>query len=150
MTAKEYLEQIQVFEYKIEQMEKELACLEETAGGASAIRYDKLHIQQSVVIDSLERAVIRVTEKKDKIFEAKCNLATLRAEIVEQIQEIDDIRYMRILYARYVEHKKFDEIAKEVRYDYDYVRVLHGEALGYFETRYLKPKDHTQSHIDGC
>ena len=55
---------------------------------------------------------------------------------MEQIQALDDKRYVNILFLRYVERKKFEEIAVEMRYDPVYVRELHGEALGYFEMRF--------------
>ena len=75
----------------------------------------------------------------------------MRNIITEQIQHLDDDRYVKILFKRYVELKKFHVIHVEMKYDYDYVRVLHGEALGYFEMIYRDQikdfKVHTQSHI---
>ena len=146
MNAKEYLEQIETLDIKIKQKEDQLECLRETAGGAAAIRYDKENVQMSISSDIVERNVIRLIEMEEKIFIEKVRLETLKNTIIEQIQGLEDNRYIQILYLRYVKMEKFMEISKQTDYDYDYVRVLHGEALGYFETRYLK--HHTKSHID--
>lgn len=151
MNAKEYLEQIESLTIRIEQMENRLECMRETAGGAAAIRYDKVNVQVSVQADAIERNVLKLMEMEEKIFAEKTRLESMRNTITEQIQHLDDDRYVKILFKRYVELKKFHVIHVEMKYDYDYVRVLHGEALGYFEMIYRDQikdfKVHTQSHI---
>lgn len=137
MTAKDYLKQIEQLDIKIRQKSEELACLRETAGGAAAIRYDKDNIQVSAQGDMLERAVIRLVELEDKILDDKLKLATLRDQIIDQIQSLNDKRYVEILYRRYVKYEKFEQIALAMNYDYDYIRVLHGESLGMFESHIL-------------
>lgn len=136
MRAKDYLEQVEVLNIKIRQMEQRLECMRETAGGAAAIRYDKDNVQHSIQLDTVEKNVIRLIEMEDKIFAEKVRLEAVKNDIMEQIQMLDDKRYIDILYMRYVERCKFEEIAVRMRYDPVYVRELHGEALGYFETRY--------------
>lgn len=138
MTAKEYLEQIESLSIRIDQMQNRLDCMRETAGGAAAIRYDKDRVQASVTVDAVERNVLNLIEMENKIFAEKVRLESIRNKITEQIQALDDNRYVKILYKRYVELKKFHVINVEMNYDYDYVRVLHGEALGYFEMIYRK------------
>ena len=151
MNAKEYLEQIESLTIRIEQMENRLECMRETAGGAAAIRYDKVNVQVTVQADAIERNVLKLMEMEEKIFAEKTRLESMRNTITEQIQHLDDDRYVKILFKRYVELKKFHVIHVEMKYDYDYVRVLHGEALGYFEMIYRDQikdfKVHTQSHI---
>jgi len=138
VTAKEYLEQIESLSIRIDQMQNRLDCMRETAGGAAAIRYDKDRVQASVTVDAVERNVLNLIEMENKIFAEKVRLETIRNKITEQIQNLDDDRYVQILYKRYVEGKKFFTIHKEIHLDYDYVRALHGEALGYFEMIYRK------------
>lgn len=138
MNAKEYLEQIESLSIRIEQMESRLACLRETAGGVAAIQYDKVNVQVSVRADAIEHNVLRLIEMEEEIFAEKVRLESIRNTIMEQIQHLDDDRYVQILFKRYVEQKKFYMIHEEMGYDYDYVRVLHGEALGYFEMIYRK------------
>lgn len=135
MTAKEYLRQIEKLETKIRQKEEQLACLRETAGGAAAIRYDKDHVQVSAD-DIMAKNVIKLIELEDKILEDKIRLASLRDQIIDQIQALDDRRYIEILYLRYVKYERFEKISLDMSYDYTYTRSLHGEALGMFEVKY--------------
>ena len=136
MSAKEYLEQIEKLTIKIRQREEQLECLRETAGGASAIRYDKESVQVSITPDIVERNVIKLITLEEQILIEKVRMENLKNKIIEQIQAIDDKRYMDLLYLKYVKFEKYYEIAERMSYDYDYIRVLHGEALGYFETKY--------------
>ena len=132
MTAKEYLEQIKEYETRIKQKQIQLECLRETAGGASGIRYDKERIQVSVMADAVERAVITVMELEDQIFVEKVRLETLRAQIITQIHDVGDDRYIKVLFKRYVEHKSYELISVECHYSYDYVKELHSDALRSF------------------
>jgi hypothetical protein len=136
MNAKEYLEQIESLTIRIEQMENRLECMRETAGGAAAIRYDKINVQVTVQADAIERNVLKLMEMEEKIFAEKTRLEAMRNTITEQIQSLDDTRYIQILYKRYVQNEKFERIALDMNYDYTYTRSLHGEALGMFEVKY--------------
>ena len=136
MRAKEYLRQIEELDIKIRQKEEHLACLRETAGGAAAIRYDKMNVQIMVAKDMMERNVLKLLDLEEKIFEDRVRMETLKDKIIDQIQSLDDKRYVDVLFRRYVKYQKFEQIALDMSYDYVYIRELHGEALGAFETKY--------------
>lgn len=138
MTAKEYLKQIELLDIKIRQREDQLSSLRETAGGTAAIRYDKLNVQMSVSPDMMERNILKLMALEEQIFADKVRLESMKNQIVEQIQTLDDRRYVDVLYRRYVCYQKFEQIALDMSYDYDYVRVLHGEALVTFDAQILK------------
>lgn len=132
MTAKAYLEEIGVISARIEQKEIQLECLRETAGGAAAIRYDKVQIQNSAVGDMLEKKVIELMELEERIMVEKVHLEKLRDQIISQIHELDDERYIKVLFKRYVERKSYELIAVECSYTYDYIRELHSDAIRAF------------------
>lgn len=136
MDAKTYLEQVKMLNIKIRQLEERLACMRETAGGAAAIRYDKDNVQVSVQTDIVERNVIRLVEMEEKIFAEKVRLEATKNTIVEQIQGLNDPRYVDLLFKRYINLESFERIAVDMSYDYTYTRALHGEAIGYFEMYY--------------
>ena len=148
MTAKEYLKQIEELDIKIRQKEEQLACLRETAGGAAAIRYDKMNVQIMVAKDMMERNVIKLLDLEEKVFADKLRMESLKDQIIDEIQSLDDKRYVDVLFRRYVKYQKFEQIALDMSYDYDYIRVLHGEALVTFDTQILN--NHTQSHKTMC
>ncbi|MCD8207449.1 MAG: hypothetical protein LUD72_05900, partial [Bacteroidales bacterium] len=60
----------------------------------------------------------------------------LKHEIIDRIQKMEDLRFVNLLYKRYVEYKPFDMIAREMGYVYRYTVQLHGEALSAFEETY--------------
>jgi len=136
MTAKEYLKQIEALDIKIRQKQDQLECLKETAGGNAAIRYDKLNVQITVAPDMMERNVLRMVELEEKIWADKLKMETLKDQIIDQIQSLEDERYIDLLFRRYVKYQKFEQIALDMSYDYVYIRELHGEALGAFEQEY--------------
>ena len=136
MTAKEYLKQIEALDIKIRQKQDQLDCLKETAGGNAAIRYDKLNVQITVAPDMMERNVLRMVELEEKIWADKIKMETLKDQIIDQIQSLEDERYIDLLFRRYVKYQKFEQIALDMSYDYVYIRELHGEALGAFEQEY--------------
>ena len=123
MTAKEYLDEIGVITERIKQKEIQLECLRETAGGAAALRYDKVQIQNSPQGDMLEKKVIELIELEESILVEKVHLEKLRAQVISQIHELDDERYIKVLFKRYVEKKSYELIAVECSYTYDYIRV---------------------------
>ena len=53
----------------------------------------------------------------------------LRHTIIGQIQQLDKLEHMQILYKRYVEEKRWEQIADEMGYSCDHIRHLHGFAL---------------------
>lgn len=56
-------------------------------------------------------------------------LQTTKAEIMEAILQLQDVRYRDVLMKRYVDIKTWEQIAVEMNYTYRRVTQLHGEAL---------------------
>lgn len=136
MKAKEYLMRISCLNICIEQKEAELRRIEEERTFISAIRYDKDRVDRvdsSVDGSGFTRLSERIVDIKYEIENDKMRLIELRNEIIKQIQMLDDARYIKLLYKRYVEEKSFEQIALEMKYDYWRVLHLHGEALQSFE-----------------
>lgn len=56
-----------------------------------------------------------------------------KQEIISQIEQIDDTRYVKMLKLRYIDYLRLDEIADEMCYSIDHAKRLHREALAAFE-----------------
>lgn len=52
-----------------------------------------------------------------------------RQQIIDRIHKTDKEAYMQVLYKRYIEGKKFEEIKREMHYEVSYIRKLHCKAL---------------------
>ena len=57
----------------------------------------------------------------------------LKHKIINEIHQLADKRYVDILYKRYVDGMKFEQIALEMNYEYKWTCSLHGRALLAFE-----------------
>lgn len=137
MTAKEYLEIIQLRDEQINQKIRELEYLQRHRTVISAVDYSKEKTSRSISREALfERGSDTVV---DLIAEINREIDTLNIDkhnIINQIQGLGDCKFVKILYKRYVEYKDFVVIANEMNYSYAYIRELHAKALENFEKSY--------------
>lgn len=136
MTAKEYLEQIEQYSIKIKQTELELECLRETAGGASAIRYDKDKVQVSIVDGPLERNVMIIIDLEEKLFVLKMKYRTLVAEASRIIQSLENENDRIVLKLHYIDFYSFNRMAAELNKDVRWLKRVHNRALDSFKMLY--------------
>ena len=140
MTAKEYLSRISMLDAQIKtrqnQVEELKALVEGSRKELSADR-----IQSSTKKDTLAECVIRWIQFEKEITVKLNKLIKLKNRIIGQIYEMDNLRHIRILELRYVEQKKWEEIADDMKLDLRYIYRLHGYALQDFTNRFLKKDD---------
>lgn len=136
MTAKEYLEQIEQYSIKIKQTELELECLRETAGGASAIRYDKDRVQVSIVDGPLERNVMMIIDLEEKLFVLKMKYRALVAEASRIIQSLENENDRIVLKLHYIDFYSFNRMAAELNKDVRWLKRVHNRALDSFKMLY--------------
>ena len=143
MTAKEYLMQIKKIRILIEQREKELDRLtEQKLGAVSGIDYSRIPVKGSRRVGaSFEQAVIEALDLTEEIAGLIKKYTDLQHRIIGEIQQLDKPEYMQVLYKRYVEEKRWEEISAEMGYSCDHIRHLHGWALHEFGKNI---KDNTQ------
>lgn len=143
MTTKEYLTQVRKLKILIEQRQKELDQLtEQKLNSVSGIDYSKIPVKGSRRVGgSFEQASIKALDLEGEIAGLIEQYNSLRHTIIGQIQQLDKPEYVQVLYKRYVEEKRWEEIAIEMGYSCDHIRHLHGYALREF-CKFLK--DNTQ------
>lgn len=79
--------------------------------------------------DRLDDLIIRVDELKNRAADELETLINSRLQVEKVIQCIEDSRYKRVLYGRYVELKTWEQIAEEIGYSYQWTCELHRDAL---------------------
>lgn len=52
-----------------------------------------------------------------------------RQQIIDRIHRTDKEAYIQVLYKRYIEGKKYEEMKREMHYEVSYLKKLHGKAL---------------------
>ncbi len=141
MKTKEYLQQLQKLDIIINQKLQELYELKKLQD-IKAIDYTKEKVQSSRQNGAnFETILIKIIDMENEINDEIDRFIDMKHCIINQIQTLDNTKYMQVLYKRYVEYKSFEQIAVEMGYTYDYIRKIHIKALRNFEKG-------TQWHID--
>ena len=135
MTAKEYLSQIQQIELRIQQQKETLEMLRYAATSTTA-RIDTIKVQSSSNHDRIGEAVVKMADLENKIQEEIADAFYRKHEILNQIQGLNKSLYISILFKRYLQFIRFEDIAEELSYSYQYIVEMHGKALKAFEKKY--------------
>ena len=140
MTTKEYLTQVKKLKILIEQRQKELDQLtEQKLNSVSGIDYSKIPVKGARRVGaSFEQAAVQSLDLAEEIAGLIKKYTDLKHRIIGEIQQLDKPEYMQVLYKRYVENKRLEEIAREMNYDDVYIRRLHGRALQEFARKFLQ------------
>lgn len=134
MKAKDYLENYRRNEIAIEKLKNEITRIDaRLKGGSHSYSSDKIKSSD----DNLnEKLMAECLDKRNKMNNDIVMNENVRADLVLKITSMSDYRYIDVLYKRYIECKRFELIAVEMNYDYDYVRKLHVKALEVFAQDY--------------
>lgn len=136
MKAKEYLGQVMLLNEKINQKQLQYDELIQTATSTGAIRYDKERVHTSISGDKMGNIVSKYIDLQNGINHDMDHLIDLRNKIINEIQALSNVKFIKILFMRYIQNKRLEEIAVELNYSYQYVRKLHGYALQSFTEKY--------------
>lgn len=143
MRAKEYLKTLQKLDTVINQKIEELGSLRTMSGSIGGIDYSKDRVQTSPSGDApFVKMIGRIVDLEEEINREVDRYVDEKHKIINQIQGLSTHTHIQLLYKRYVEFKKFETIAIEMCFTYQYTIELHGYALQDFERTYenqLKP-----------
>ena len=127
-TAKEYLKQVGNIELQIKELQDEIKRLKELAVSIGALNCDE-KVLSSVSQDKMANTVCEIDEKVRELDEKVREFVRIRSKVMETIHMLRNDEYEHILYKRYCLMKKWEEIALEMNYSYQWVCKLHGRAL---------------------
>lgn len=131
--AKEYLQQIRRLDELIEQRIKERDALR-NFDGVTAIQYDGDPVQTSHSGSApFEKSVEKLISLEEELDVLIDEFVTTKNRIIGEIQSLSNLKYVELLFKRYVEYKSFGEISKEMHYEYYWTCKMHGYALQEFE-----------------
>jgi hypothetical protein len=139
MKAKDYLESYRRNEIAIEKLKNEITRIDaRLKGGSHSYSSDKIKTSDDTLNEKL---MAECLDKRNKMNNDIVMNENVRADLVLKITSMSDYRYIDVLYKRYIECKRFELIAVEMNYDYDYVRKLHVKALEVFAQDYGLEKE---------
>ena len=133
MTAKTYLEQLQRLDIMINQKIREREDLKSKAGSIGAVDYSKLKADAASGEAPFEKITDHICDLEREInAEIDC-FVDKKHEIIKQIQSLDVPNHIDFLFKRYVEFKKYEQIALEMGRAREYMPELNSKALKSFE-----------------
>ncbi len=131
MTAKEYLRRCYHLQGLIRAKKEKIAQLRERAVSCNNRLSFEPRAQSGG--DRMSAAVAKICDLEVRLALDELRLAELEAEIIGRIDALEVLDYRRLLTLRYVNYKKWEEIALEMHYSYRRIHELHSRALLYFE-----------------
>lgn len=132
-SPKEYLRQIRLFDICIRQKEAELAAMRsEIESMSAAVTGERV---QTSAKDKMSEKVSHIVDLENQIIQDKEKFLRMKDRIINEIQCLNNAVYVDILYKRYVEYMRLEEIAVKLHYSYDRMRHLHGLALQAFRKK---------------
>lgn len=138
MKAKEYLQQLEKLNIIIDQKIQEKADLRASLINVSAPDMSKDRVQGgSLPGDSgFAKTLAKIVDLEKEIDAAIDEFVDKKHKIINQIQKLPKAKHIDLLFKRYVQFKKFEEISCEMNITYQYAVELHGYALQEFERTY--------------
>lgn len=133
MKAKEYLQQIEILQDKIEQKKQRAKEYRELALTIGGFDYSKERVQTSSLGGQIEDPVLRYIALEQEITEDVYMLQLKKDKITSEIHNLNNSDNIKLLFKRYVECKKLGQIADEMNFSYDRIKHMHGSALAEFE-----------------
>jgi hypothetical protein len=141
MTAKEYLSRLHLIDVCINQKIRELDDLRASTLRVGGVDYSGFKVvtspkSEAAFARNVERAVLLDEEINREIDE----FAEEKHRIINEIHQLDNLEYVRILFKVYVEFKKLEEVCVDMGYSYRHITRLHGYALKSFGEKVLIPE----------
>ena len=131
--------QVRAYLWRVRDAERELKLLEQEYEQAKAdilhlkaIQYDADKVSGGKIGD-LSDAIAALEGYAERVNTQWDRLITLRKEAGALIEQIEDGRYREVLKRRYLQGQSLEEIAVDLRYNYRWIKRLHGRAMGEFE-----------------
>ena len=128
MEAKQFLKQYQNILTDIRNLVVQKLELENLAMSAT-VGTDGERVQSSGRKDRMAELAVKIADAEREIVEQRTQAFHRLREIEEAIKAVPDGRQQQILHMRYVERKKWEEIAVDLGIDYRWTLRLHGKAL---------------------
>ena len=128
MTAKEYIQRYKLMTTKIETAERELADLREKST-AVAVNLDGMP-RGSRLSDRTARLAAEIADSEAALTDMRAQAERIRRDILRTLDKLSDPTDFKLLYLRYIRCYKWEAVAAELYYSYQWTSGhLHDRAL---------------------
>ena len=145
MTAKEYMEQARYLDMQINSKIEQVRNLNELATKVTAVYSDTPH-NLSKNTSQMEETVLKIIDLENEINRDIDALVDLKREIMRVVNRIEPAEYRMLLEMRYLQFKKWEQIALLMSTDLRWVYRMHGRALNEVQKIINSPLKAIESH----
>lgn len=128
MDVKQFLSQAYNIDKRIIEKTELVEILRESSASANST-LSPIPIIKSRNFQHMEQKIVKLLDLENEIKNEIVELMNVKLEIVYAICCVETPKYRRLLEQRYLNFKKWDQIAKEMGYDLRYLHKLHRSAL---------------------
>ena len=126
--AKEYFAQIRKTDRLIHRLDSTIATLRSSlTSTGSQLKQDK--VQTSGPKNTLEETIAKIMSLEDDINTRIDELVTMKKEAFSMISKVPDLDQQNVLVGRYIQLKKWEDLAAEFEYTTQWLFEIHGKAL---------------------
>lgn len=128
MDAREYMEQVVVYDTKIRNKVDAIRALQEAATDTSAAPFDRAGGKTQLLGSKLEALVCKYVETERKLISDMEELYSNISERIETIEKLPTVEY-DVLYMTYIQGKDLQEIADKYHRSYRWAQEKRRRAL---------------------
>lgn len=126
--AKEYFAQIRKTDRLINRLDSTIATLRSSlTSTGSQLKQDK--VQTSGPKDTLGETIVKIMSLEEDINTRIDELVSMKKEAFSMISKIPDLDQQNVLVGRYIQLKKWEDLAAEFEYTTQWLFEIHGKAL---------------------
>ena len=126
--AKEYFAQIRKTDRLIHGLDSTIATLRSSlTSTGSQLKQDK--VQTSGPKNTLEETITKIIDLEAKINARIDELVSMKQEAFTMISKVPDLDQQNVLVGRYIQLKKWEDLAAEFEYTTQWLFEIHGKAL---------------------
>ena len=145
MTAKEYMEQARYLDMQIKSKIEQVRSLNELATRVTTVYSDMPHSPNRNT-SRMEETIAKIIDLESEIDRDIDALVDLKREIMRVVNSIESAEYRTILEMRYLQFKKWEQIALQMSTDLRWVYRMHGRALNEVQKIINSPLKTIESH----
>lgn len=128
MKAREYLQQLEVIETRIQSIQFDIQQLKDLAVSITPA-YEGERVQAAGNHQRMAAAADRWMDKERQMYDEMDRLAKKRLEIADTIRNMKKPKESGVLHMLYIQGKSFKEIAQHYNKSVSWVTSIHGRAL---------------------
>ena len=145
MTAKEYMEQARYLDMQINSKIEQVRSLNELATRVTTVYSDMPHSPNRNT-SRMEETIAKIIDLESEIDRDIDALVDLKREIMRVVNSIESAEYRTILEMRYLQFKKWEQIALQMSTDLRWVYRMHCIALNEVQKIINSPLKTIESH----